>query len=87
MIQPDRCGLFEEAINYIRKIKENIHRLKRKRENLLAIQSGKTTNENTKIKVAGIFCALGVDCTSVVLTRVFCTLFCVTVLDIKGIVH
>nr|ABK25719.1 unknown [Picea sitchensis] len=48
----DRCGLFEETINYIRKLEENIHRLKRKRENLLAIQSGKTANENTEIKVA-----------------------------------
>jgi hypothetical protein len=56
LIQLDRCGLFEETINYIRKLEENIHRLKRKRENLLAIQSGKTANENTEIKVAAINC-------------------------------
>jgi len=48
----DRCGLFEETINYIRKLEENIHQLKRKRENLLAIQSGNTSNENMEIKVA-----------------------------------
>jgi hypothetical protein len=48
----DRCGLFEETINYIRKLEENIHRLKRKRDNLLAMQSGKTANENREMKVA-----------------------------------
>ena len=36
---------------------------------------------------AGIFCALGVDCASVVLTGVFFTLFCVTVSDIEGTLH
>lgn len=51
MIQLDRCGLFEEAINYIRMLEENMHQLKRKRDNLLAIQTGKTTNENIEIKV------------------------------------
>jgi hypothetical protein len=51
MIQLDRCGLFEEAINYIRMLEENMHQLKRKRDNLLAIQTGKTANENIEIKV------------------------------------
>lgn len=41
MIQLDWCGLLEEAINHIRKVEENMHQLKRKRDNLLAIQSGK----------------------------------------------
>eukprot|EP00253_Pinus_taeda_P008199 PITA_08199 len=48
----DRCGLFEETINYIRKLEENMHQLKRKRDHLLAIQSGKIANENMEIKVA-----------------------------------
>jgi len=48
----DRCGLFEETINYIRKLEENMSQLKRNRDNLLSIQSGKTANENIEIKVA-----------------------------------
>eukprot|EP00253_Pinus_taeda_P028986 PITA_28986 len=48
----DRCGLFEETINYIRKLEENIHQLKRKKDNLVAIQSGKIANEKMEIEVA-----------------------------------
>jgi hypothetical protein len=32
-------------------VEENMHQLKRKRDNLLAIQTRKTTNENIEIKV------------------------------------
>ena len=37
--------------------------------------------------LAGIFWTLGVDCAYVVLTRVFFTLFCVTVPNIRGTLH
>jgi len=47
----DRCGLYEEAINYIRKLEEDLHQLQRRRDHLLAIQSGKTANENIDHKV------------------------------------
>jgi hypothetical protein len=47
----DKCGLYEEAINYIRKLEEDLHQLQRRRDHLLAIQSGKTANENIDHKV------------------------------------
>eukprot|EP00253_Pinus_taeda_P010275 PITA_10275 len=47
----DRCGLYEEAINYIRKLEEDLSRLQRKRDHLLGIQRGKTPNENIEHKV------------------------------------
>jgi len=47
----DRCGLYEEAINYIRKLEEDLHQLQRRRDHLLAIQSGQTANENIDHKV------------------------------------
>eukprot|EP00253_Pinus_taeda_P014637 PITA_14637 len=47
-----RCGVYEEAINYIRKLEEDVHQLKRKRDRLLAIQSGQKTDKNTDLKVA-----------------------------------
>jgi hypothetical protein len=50
-LQIDRCGLYEEAINYIRKLEEDLHQLQRRRDHLLAIQSGQTANENIDHKV------------------------------------
>eukprot|EP00253_Pinus_taeda_P011964 PITA_11964 len=47
----DKCGLYEEAINYIRKLEEDLRQLQRKRDYLLGIQCGKTTNENIEHKV------------------------------------
>jgi hypothetical protein len=47
----DKCGLYEEAINYIRKLEEDLHQLQRRRDHLLAIQSGQTANENIDHKV------------------------------------
>jgi len=48
----DRCGLYEKTINYIRKLEEDLHQVKRKRDCLLAIQSGKTGNDNIDLMVA-----------------------------------
>jgi hypothetical protein len=51
-VQLDRCGVYEEATNYIRKLEEDLHQLKRKRDGLMAIQSEKGTNEKIDLKVA-----------------------------------
>ena len=51
-IQLDRCGLYEETINYIIKIEEDLHQLKIKRDRLLAMRSEKTTNKNIDLMVA-----------------------------------
>lgn len=51
-VKLDRCRLLEEAINHIRKLEENRHQLKRKRDNLLGIQTGKKATEDKEIKVA-----------------------------------
>eukprot|EP00253_Pinus_taeda_P019766 PITA_19766 len=48
----DRCGLYGEAINYIRKLQEDLHQLKRKKNRLVAIQSDERTDKNTDLKVA-----------------------------------
>ena len=52
LIELDICKLFEETINYIKKLEENMHQLKWKRYSLLESQPRKIENENIETKVA-----------------------------------
>ncbi|KAH9327348.1 hypothetical protein KI387_007526, partial [Taxus chinensis] len=59
LIQPalskvDRCGLYEEAGNYIRKLQDEVSQLKHQRDHLRALKQedcGNTVKENTEVCV------------------------------------
>ncbi|XP_057849433.1 uncharacterized protein LOC131060271 [Cryptomeria japonica] len=53
----DRCGLYEEASNYIKKLQQEVFHLRQHRDNLRAKERhGKTRKESREVKVdVGIF--------------------------------